>query len=308
MEVVNSKNELTLLVGGYMNDAKTIGFVPTMGALHEGHLSLVSAAKKNCDIVVVSIFVNPTQFNDPEDLKRYPRTPEQDFKLLEEWGCDVVFHPSVGEIYPQKDMREFDFGYIGTIMEGAKRPGHFNGVAMIVSKLFDIVRPNKAFFGMKDFQQIVIVKKLVELFKYKVEIVECPIVREKSGLALSSRNKFLSEEQKENASHIYKTLKKAADNVAVSKANSDVNKLKKWIADEINRNPFLETEYVEIVDTETLQIITDLKARVQKRVCVAVYVGSDRQGLFKTAEEEKKIRLIDNILINNTHIDNTLTE
>jgi len=278
MKVVYTKKELTDLIGSYKKEGKTIGFVPTMGALHEGHLSLVTQCKKNSDVAVVSVFVNPTQFNDPEDLKRYPRTPEKDCALLEKAGCDVAFLPSVEEIYPEKDTRKFDFGYLESIMEGAKRPGHFNGVGQVVSRLFDMVQPDKAFFGMKDFQQVAIIKNMVKQLNYTLEIIPCPIVREASGLALSSRNALLDKEHRENAPHIYATLKKARELAS----RMSVSELKKWIADEINRNPFLETEYVEIVDDTTLKVINDWKEKGTKVACVAVYAG--------------KIRLIDNIV------------
>ncbi len=278
MKVVNSKNELISLINGYKKEKKTIGFVPTMGALHNGHLSLVNTCRENCDITVVSVFVNPTQFNDPNDLKTYPRTPEKDAALLESAGCDLAFFPSVQEIYPEKDTRKFDFGYLETVMEGAKRPGHFNGVGQVVSRLFDIVRPDKAFFGMKDFQQVAIIKNMVKQLQYPIEIVPCPIVREESGLALSSRNALLDEEHKKNAPHIYATLKKAR-NLA---SQMSVAELKKWITDEINNNPCLKTEYVEIVDDTTLKIINNWEEKGTKVACVAVYAG--------------KVRLIDNIV------------
>lgn len=278
MQVLNTKNELINLLDNYKKEGQIIGFVPTMGALHNGHLSLVKASKNNSDITVVSIFVNPTQFNDPEDLKRYPRTLEQDVKLLEAVGCDLVFAPSVEEIYPEPDTRKFDFGYIETVMEGAKRPGHFNGVGQVVSRLFDIVRPDKAFFGMKDFQQIAVIKNMVGQLKYNIEIVPCPIIREESGLALSSRNTLLDEDHKKNAPHIYATLKKARSLAS----QLSVDELKQWIIDEINKNPLLETEYVEIVDDTSLKVIHDWSEKGTKVACVAVYAG--------------KIRLIDNIV------------
>ncbi|WP_068691385.1 pantoate--beta-alanine ligase [Culturomica massiliensis] len=279
MKVIYTKNELFSLIEGYKKEGKCVGFVPTMGALHNGHLSLVKACKNSCDIAVTSVFVNPTQFNDPEDLKRYPRTPEKDAELLKTAGCDLVFMPSVEEIYPEKDTRKFDFGYLETVMEGAKRPGHFNGVGQVVSRLFDIVQPHKAFFGMKDFQQVAIIKNMVNQLKYNIEIIPCPIVREESGLALSSRNALLEEEHKKNAPHIYATLKKARNLVA----EMSVADLKKWITEEINNNPYLETEYVEIVDDTTLKVIENWNEKGTKVVCVAVYAG--------------KIRLIDNIIL-----------
>lgn len=278
MQVLKSKIELVSLIDNYKKEGKTIGFVPTMGALHNGHLSLVKECKKNSDIAVVSIFVNPTQFNDPEDLKRYPRTLEKDTELLKIVDCDLIFAPSVEEIYPEPDTRKFDFGYLESVMEGAKRPGHFNGVGQVVSRLFDIIRPDKAFFGMKDFQQVAIIKNMVKQLNYSIQIVPCPIVREESGLALSSRNTLLDADHKKNAPHIYATLKKAR-NLASELSVSD---LKKWITDEINSNSYLETEYVEIVDDTTLKITEDWKEAGTKVACVAVYAGN--------------IRLIDNIV------------
>lgn len=278
MQVLKTKNELVNLLNTYKKEGKKIGFVPTMGALHQGHLSLVKESKKRSDITVVSIFVNPTQFNDPEDLKRYPRTLEEDVKLLEGVGCDVAFAPSVEEIYPEPDTRKFDFGYIETVMEGARRPGHFNGVGQVVSRLFDIVQPDKAFFGMKDFQQVAIIRNMVKQLNYQLEIVPCPIIREESGLALSSRNTLLDEEHKKNAPHIYATLKKARNLASQMK----VSELKEWIKNEIDRNPYLETEYVEIVDDTTLKVVNDWSEAGTKVACVAVYAG--------------KIRLIDNIV------------
>ena len=279
MKVVTTKKELISFINDFRKKGKTIGLVPTMGALHEGHLSLVRECKKNTDITVVSIFVNPTQFNDPEDLKRYPRTPEQDISLLNTVDCDLVFLPPVEEIYPEKDIRKFNFGYLENIMEGARRPGHFNGVGQVVSRLFDIVTPDKAFFGMKDFQQIAIIKNMVQQLNYKIDIVSCPIIREASGLALSSRNMLLDEEHKKNAPHIYATLKKARNLVA----QMSVDDLKKWITDQIDSNPYLKTEYVEIVDNTTLQIIQNWNEKNDRVVCVAVHAG--------------KIRLIDNIVL-----------
>lgn len=278
MQVLKSKNELVSLIDSYKKEGKTIGFVPTMGALHNGHLSLVKECKKNSDVTVISIFVNPTQFNDLEDLKRYPRTLDKDTELLKSVNCDLVFAPSVEEIYPEPDTRKFDFGYIESVMEGAKRPGHFNGVGQVVSRLFDIVQPDKAFFGMKDFQQVAIIKNMVKQLNYNIQIVPCPIIREESGLALSSRNTLLDEDHKKNAPHIYATLKKAR-NLASEMSVSD---LKKWITDEINSNPYLETEYVEIVDDTTLKVTENWKEEGIKVACVAVYAG--------------KIRLIDNIV------------
>lgn len=278
MQVLSTINELVTLIDNLKKKNKKIGFVPTMGALHEGHLSLIKESEKCSDATVVSIFVNPTQFNDPEDFKRYPRTLEEDIRLLGTLNCDIVFTPSAEEIYPEPDKRKFDFGYLESVMEGARRPGHFNGVAQIVSRLFNLVQPDKAFFGMKDFQQIAIIKEMVKQLKYKIEIIPCPIVRDENGLALSSRNALLDEEHKKNAPHIYATLKKARNLVSKMK----VNELKQWITDEINSNTFLKTEYVEIVDYATLKITNDWSEPGDKVACVAVFAG--------------KIRLIDNIV------------
>lgn len=278
MQVLYTRNELVNLIDNLKKEGKKIGFVPTMGALHEGHLSLVKESKKSSDITVVSIFVNPTQFNDAEDLKRYPRTLDKDVELLKTVDCDIIFAPSVKEIYPEPDTRKFDFGYLESVMEGAKRPGHFNGVGQVVSRLFDIVRPDKAFFGMKDFQQVAIIKNMVKQLKYNIEIIPCPIIREENGLARSSRNALLSDEHRKNAPHIYATLKKARTFVP----EMGVKEVKEWIFNKINNNPYLETEYVEIVDDTTLKVTEDWSEPGSKVACVAVYAG--------------KIRLIDNIV------------
>ena len=277
MELFETKEKIDSYIKLCKQEGKVVGFVPTMGALHDGHLSLVKQAKKCCDVVAVSIFVNPTQFNDPKDLERYPRTLENDVKLLETVGCDIVFAPTVKEIYPEPDTRQFYFGYIGDIMEGPKRPGHFNGVAQVVSRLFDIVKPDKAFFGMKDFQQIVIIRSMVSQLGYKIEIVSCPIIRESDGLAMSSRNRLLTPEHRAAAPHIHKVLSEA---VNIHNTMS-VNELKEWIIKSINSNPLLEVEYVEVVDEISLKITEDWSEPGNKVICITVYAG--------------EIRLIDNI-------------
>lgn len=278
MQVTRTRNELTRILEGLKKEGKTIGFVPTMGALHNGHLSLVKESKSKSDVTVVSIFVNPTQFNDVEDLKRYPRTLEKDVEFLQTVNCDIVFAPSVEEIYPTEDTRKFNFGTLEAVMEGPRRPGHFNGVGQVVSRLFDIVKPHKAFFGMKDFQQVAIIKEMVRQLKLDVQIMPCPIIRQEDGLALSSRNALLDEDHKKNAPHIYATLKKAR-NLA---SQMGVTELKKWITNEINSNPYLETEYVEIVDDTTLKVVENWSEKGIKVACVAIYAGP--------------IRLIDNIV------------
>ncbi len=257
----------------------SVGFVPTMGALHKGHLSLVKQAVAENPLVVVSIFVNPNQFNDPGDLERYPRTLEADMKLLETTGCHLVFAPAVKEVYPEPDTRKFNFGKLEKVMEGQFRPGHFNGVAQVVSRLFDMVQPDKAYFGLKDFQQLAIIKSMVKQLNLAVEIVPCAIVREESGLAMSSRNELLSAEERKNAAVISKTLFRAKE----LKAQKSVEELVEWITHEINNNPFLDVEYVEIVDDEELQPVRSWNEPATKVACVAVFCG--------------KVRLIDNIIL-----------
>ena len=256
-----------------------IGFVPTMGALHAGHRSLVERARRENGTVVVSVFVNPTQFNDKNDLKHYPRTPEADARLLEEAGADFVLMPTVEEIYPQPDTRQFDFGLIDKVMEGATRPGHFNGVAQVVSRLFDIVRPARAYFGEKDFQQIAVIKSMVTQLALPIEIVECAIIRGEDGLALSSRNTLLDAAHRAAAPHIYATLRAA---VAQSQEMAPA-RLKEWVTAEVERNPLLKVIYYQSVDARTMQEVAawDDSPRIQG--CIAVQAGD--------------IRLIDNIRI-----------
>ena len=256
---------------------KTIGFVPTMGALHQGHISLVELARKECDTVVVSVFVNPTQFNDKNDLKHYPRTPEADAALLEAAGVDFVLFPSVEEIYPEPDTRIFDFGQIDKVMEGATRPGHFNGVAQVVSRLFNIVEPTKAYFGEKDFQQIAVVRAMVAQLNLKVEIVDCPIIRDTDGLARSSRNTLLTAEHRAAAPHIYEVL-----SAAVAKVGElTPAELKAWVTAEVDKNPLLKVIYFEAVDALTMQSVESWNECERIQGCIAVQAGD--------------IRLIDNI-------------
>jgi len=257
-----------------------IGFVPTMGALHKGHLSLVQHAGEMADIVVVSIFVNPTQFNDTVDLANYPRTLADDLEKLSTQHCDYVFFPSVEEIYPVTDTRRFEFGNLETVMEGKFRPGHFNGVAQVVSKLFDIVQPDKAFFGLKDFQQLAIIKNLVIQLKLDIEIVPCEIVRESDGLAMSSRNKLLLPEYRACVPVIYQTLMKARELAFVK----SVAEVKDFVFDAINAIALLKVEYFEIVDDRTLIPVPDWSDIGIKVGCIAVQAG--------------KVRLIDNLIFN----------
>ena len=257
-----------------------IGFVPTMGALHAGHLSLVERARKECGVVVVSIFVNPTQFNDKGDLAPYPRTLPADLELLSPIGPDYVFAPSVEEVYPTPDTREFDFGMVDKVMEGASRPGHFNGVGQVVSKLFDFVEPHKAYFGEKDFQQIAVIKELVRQMGSPVEIVECPIVRDADGLALSSRNTLLDETHRAAAPHIYATLRKAVERKAEFASPAE---MVAWVEEEINKNPLLKCIYFEVVDALSMQSVAEWTNDCNTQGCIAVQCGS--------------VRLIDNIKV-----------
>jgi pantoate--beta-alanine ligase len=248
-----------------------------MGALHKGHLSLVERAARENDRVVVSIFVNPNQFNDPNDLKNYPRTLEADLSLLSSMPCDYVFAPEVDEIYPEPDTREFNFGALEEVMEGRFRPGHFNGVAQVVSKLFDIVKPDKAYFGLKDFQQYSILKNMVAKLGFQLEIVACDIVREADGLALSSRNALLSKEHRSIAPIIYRTLQEAV----VEAGTYSPAEVIRRVIEKINSSALLRVEYFEIVDELTLQSVTSWTHPGRKVGCIAVYAG--------------QVRLIDNI-------------
>ena len=278
MEVVKTRNELEERLAVLRKPGKKVGFVPTMGALHEGHLSLVRSAGKVSDVVVVSIFVNPTQFNDPSDLERYPRNLKEDIKLLKTTPCELLFAPSVKEIYPEPDQRVFDFGYLDKVMEGKHRPGHFNGVAQVVSRLFDMVKPDKAFFGQKDFQQLVIIRDLVRQMNLGTEVVACPVIRESDGLAMSSRNRLLSEKHRKSAPMIAKTLFESCNFAK----NNSVADTEKFVRESIGRNKDLRLEYFQIVDGNTLQSVDSWEESNYIVGCIAVFAG--------------EIRLIDNII------------
>ena len=258
---------------------KKVGFVPTMGALHKGHLSLMRKAKAENDLLVVSIFVNPIQFNNPNDLKKYPRDVESDKKLLETVGCDALFLPSEEEMYPEPVTKTYDFGALATVMEGVFRPGHFNGVAIVVHKLFDIVQPNRAYFGEKDFQQLAIIKKLVEMEQVPVEIVPCAIMREADGLAMSSRNVRLTPEQRKHAPFIHQKLLEAKQRKDVL----CVNHLRQMIINLFEANEHFKLEYFEIVDDRNLQPVKGWNEKIGTVACVAAWMG--------------EVRLIDNIRI-----------
>lgn len=274
-KIVDLQNELFEV----RKEGKKIGLVPTMGALHQGHASLVKRSVKENDVTVVSVFLNPTQFNDKADLERYPRNLDADCKLLEECHADYVFAPSVKEMYPTPDNRQFNFPPVTTVMEGAKRPGHFNGVCQVVSRLFYIVRPDRAYFGEKDWQQIAVVKRLVKYINMNVEIVECPIVREADGLAMSSRNSLLTPEERAIAPNIYKVLK---ESVEYSKKRT-VEETHNKVVNDINAIDGLEVEYFEIVDGNTLLDVKDWNDSPYIVGCITVYCG------------HTPIRLIDHI-------------
>jgi pantoate--beta-alanine ligase len=260
-------------------EGKTIGFVPTMGALHDGHLQLIRRAASENDFVAVSIFVNPIQFNNPEDLAKYPRTLETDIQKLEGTGCKLVFAPSAQEMYPEPDLTEFDFGQLDKVMEGKFRPGHFRGVAVVVKKLFEIITPHKAYFGEKDFQQLTILKKMVNMLKMPVEIIPCPIVREPDGLAMSSRNARLTKEERAEAPAIYQALSKVKENYSWFIPGG----VKQLVLGELQENPYFRVEYAEVVDSETLQPFEDWQDAKHAVVCVAVIIG--------------QVRLIDNVVL-----------
>jgi len=278
MNIFSTKKDLTGCILSYKAKNKSIGFVPTMGALHQGHLSLISTAKKKNDVVVVSIFVNPTQFNNVEDLKKYPKTLENDIKLLDTISCDIVFTPSVEEIYAENIVsNKFNFDGLENQMEGKFRTGHFDGVATIVKTLFEIVQPNRAYFGQKDFQQLQIIKKMVKKNRLPVKIKGCSIFREEDGLAMSSRNIRLSKKQREAAPFIYKTLKKVQRKIGAK----NITEINEWVENEFKKQPLLELEYFTIAEEKTLETVEKKESGKKYRAFMAVFAG--------------KIRLIDNI-------------
>ena len=278
MKIFEKKSDLKKYLSTFKNNGSSIGFVPTMGALHEGHLSLIKKAKQNNEITTVSIFVNPTQFDNKEDLVKYPKTIENDIKLLESVDCDILFSPSVEEIYAENiTSNKFDFDGLEHKMEGKFRNGHFDGVGTIVKTLFEIVKPDNAYFGKKDFQQLQIIKKMVEKHKMPLKIVGCDIFREKDGLAMSSRNARLTKEYRKAAPFIYKTLKKAKKKFGTKSAK----KVTKWVEKKFKKHPILELEYFTIADEATLEIINKKEANKKYRAFIAVFAG--------------EIRLIDNV-------------
>lgn len=277
MIVYRTKNDLSSHLLSYRNEGKTVGLVPTMGALHQGHMSLVEKASAENDVVVVSIFVNPTQFNDLSDLNHYPRTLDQDLELLRKMETDLVFVPSVREMYPREDKQNFDLGNLDKVMEGKHRPGHFNGVAQIVSKLFLLTRPDRAYFGQKDFQQLVVIRRLVEILELDITIVPCPIIREKDGLAMSSRNIRLTKEERKLAPFIYEMLIQARE----LRDTLSPGELKEWLGLQFEMQDSMKMEYFEIVEDKGLRSIEEWDEKVNKVACIAVQLG--------------EVRLIDNL-------------
>ena len=279
MKIITSVKELETYVDNERNAGKVIGLVPTMGALHAGHASLVERSVQDNDITIVSVFVNPTQFNDKNDLKNYPRTLEADCDLLQKIGADCVFAPSVEEVYPEPDTRQFSYPPIDSVMEGERRPGHFNGVCQIVSKLFYMTRPDVAYFGEKDFQQVAVIRAMVEDLKIPVRLVPCPIVREPSGLAMSSRNVLLSDEERETALNISRTL---FESVEYAKTHS-VGETQNQVVATLNAIPGLDVEYYQIVNGITLQEVSSWDDADEIVGCITVFCGA------------RPVRLIDNI-------------
>lgn len=277
MKVIHTIKDLQAELSVLKAQGKKVGLVPTMGALHAGHASLVKRSVNENEVTVVSVFVNPTQFNDKNDLVKYPRTLDADCKLLEDCGATYAFAPSVEEMYPEPDTRQFSYAPLDTVMEGAFRPGHFNGVCQIVSKLFEEVKPHRAYFGEKDFQQLAIIREMVRQMQFDLEIVGCPIVREEDGLALSSRNARLSAEERENALKISQTLFKSR----TFAATHTVSETQKFVEDAIAAAPGLRLEYFEIVDGNTLQKVGNWDQTSYAVGCITVFCGD--------------VRLIDNI-------------
>lgn len=278
MIVYRTKNDLSLHLDAIRKSGKSIGLVPTMGALHKGHSSLVEKAAGDNDALVVTIFVNPTQFNDPADLEKYPGNLDKDLEMLQSMKVDIVFVPSVKEMYPGEDKRSFDLGNLDKVMEGKHRKDHFNGVAQIVSKLFETVKPDRAYFGQKDFQQLIIIRHLVDLLNMNITIVACPIIREADGLAMSSRNIMLNTEDRNLAPFIHITLQLAREKRG-SLAPSEV---KAWVISQFENQPRMKLEYFEIVEDKALKQVKEWDEKVNKVGCIAVQLG--------------EVRLIDNLI------------
>lgn len=277
MEILNTVAEVREFVSRCKSEHKSVGYVPTMGALHDGHMSLVRQALNTCDVCIATVFVNPTQFNDPKDLETYPRTFEADAEKLKAAGTHAVFYPTVQEVYPTRDERIFNVGAVAEVMEGAYRPGHFNGVMQVVSRFFDIIKPDKAFFGEKDFQQIAVIRAMVRDLGLSVQILACPIVREADGLALSSRNVRLTPENRSRAPQIHRVL---MESVSMMDTQTP-EQVKAWVIAQLDAVPEMRVEYYEIVDGISLQSVRKWSDSPHVVGCITVYCGD--------------VRLIDNI-------------
>ena len=280
MEVFTSVQSLRKFLSQQRILNKTIGLIPTMGALHEGHISLLNSSTKENDISVCSIFVNPVQFTNQEDLAKYPRTLEADCALLEKAGCSAVFAPTVLEMYPAPPVLTFNFGTLETVMEGASRPGHFNGVGIVVSRLFNLVQPDRAYFGQKDLQQVSVIRQLIADLAFPLDLVICPTVREESGLAMSSRNQRLNQNETALASNIYKIISAVKDQLL---EGGKIQEIKNSAQNQFLSIPEFTLDYIEIVDIKTLQPITELQSPGSTAICVAAFLGP--------------VRLIDNIIL-----------
>ncbi|WAC11840.1 pantoate--beta-alanine ligase [Dyadobacter pollutisoli] len=279
MEVFTSVKSLRNFLDQQILQQKTIGLIPTMGALHEGHISLIEASKTDNHITVCSVFVNPTQFNNAEDLLKYPRTLEADCVMLENAGCSAVFAPSVEEMYPEPAVLKINFGSLESVMEGASRPGHFNGVGIVVSKLFNIVRPHHAYFGQKDLQQVSVIRRLITDLAFDLKLVVCPTIRETDGLAMSSRNRRLNDEERAIAPHIHRILTTSKNNLLAGKPVKDV--IKSAHGEFAGIKEFT-LDYFEVVDVKTLMSIESIGAEDSNAICIAAFLGP--------------VRLIDNVV------------
>ena len=281
IKVIKNKIEIQETVKLLKENGKVTGFVPTMGALHAGHISLIEKCKSENDITIASIFVNPAQFNEKKDFKKYPRTVDNDIKMLEKAGCDIVFAPKEKEIYPKRkiDLVKIDLSNLDDKLEGKYRPGHFDGVVTIVKTLFDCIAPHRAYFGQKDFQQLLVIKRLIEEMNFNIEIINCPIVREKDGLAMSSRNRLLKIAERKIAPQIYESLKKAEKLLNYK----FVNEIKTLAKDFLEKNDLIEFEYFEIMDAKKFIEVKSINQTKSIVICTAVRIG--------------KIRLIDNIIV-----------
>ena len=279
MQIISSISQIRKQIEHIRSSGKTIGFVPTMGALHEGHLQLIRTAASQNDVVVCSIFVNPTQFNNAEDYRLYPRLIEEDAAVLRQHNCDILFAPDAAEMYPEPLIIQFYFGALETVMEGQFRPGHFNGVATVVGKLFHLVNPHKAYFGQKDLQQFTIIRQMVKDMNFNLELICHPIVREPDGLAMSSRNRRLSAAERQAAIHLFKALLLAQDLLQTQ----EINQIQKAVADYLKPYKPIKLEYIELVNLKDLQPLNQPFSQDGIALCIAAYVG--------------QVRLIDNIII-----------